>query len=80
MKKIMNMDFIHFIGLFLNIILKQFNYYWNMPINIKLFWNRNEKDFLGYYPLLLAIYKNNIEVVKLLLEYANQHQIILNLN
>jgi len=51
-----------------------------MPINIKLFWNRNEKDFLGYYPLLLAIYKNNIEVVKLLLEYANQHQIILNLN
>jgi len=38
-----------------------------MPINIKLFWNRNEKDFLGYYPLLLAIYKNNIEIVKLLL-------------
>jgi len=29
---------------------------------------------------LEAIYKNNIEVVKLLIKYANQHQIILKLN
>ena len=37
----------------------------------------NEKDEYGYYPLLLAISKNNIEIVKLLLEYALQHHIIL---
>eukprot|EP00833_Pecoramyces_ruminatium_P008837 jgi/Orpsp1_1/1182869/evm.model.c7180000082990.1 len=40
----------------------------------------NIKDEKGNYPLLLAIYKNNIEIVKLLIEYANQHQIILKLN
>ena len=33
------------------------------------------------HPLLEAIYyNNNIEIVKLLIEYANQHQIILKLN
>ena len=37
----------------------------------------NEKDRNGNYPLLTAISYNNIEVVKLLIEYANQHQIIL---
>ena len=37
----------------------------------------NEKNEDGYYPLYWAIFKNNIEIVKLLLEYALQHQIIL---
>jgi len=40
----------------------------------------NEKDNIGYYPLYWAISYNNIEIVKLLIEYANQHQIILELN
>jgi len=37
----------------------------------------NVKNALGYYPLLEAIYNKNIEIVKLLIEYAQQHQIIL---
>jgi len=37
----------------------------------------NEKVGYGYYPLLEAIYKNNIKIVQLLIEYALQHQIIL---
>jgi len=36
----------------------------------------NDKNEYGEYPLLKAIYKNNIEIVQLLIEYANQHQII----
>ncbi len=40
----------------------------------------NEKDECGDYPLLWAINKNNIEMVQLLMKYANQHQIILKLN
>jgi len=40
----------------------------------------NEKDEDGYYPLLIAIDNNNIKIVKILIEYANQHQIILDLN
>jgi len=40
----------------------------------------NEKNQDGSYPLLEAIYNNNIEIVQLLIEYANQHQIILKLN
>jgi len=34
---------------------------------------------LGEYPLY-AISRNDIEIFKLLIEYANQHQIILELN
>jgi len=40
--------------------------------------NKKNKD--GDYPLLCAIYKNNIKIVQLLSEYAKQHQIILELN
>jgi len=40
----------------------------------------NEKNKDGNYPLLKAIFENNIEIVQLLIEYANQHQIILELN
>ena len=40
----------------------------------------NEKDFDGNYPLLKAISNNNTEIVKLLIEYAEQHQINLELN
>jgi len=36
----------------------------------------NEKNNIGYYPLLRAISYNNIEIVQLLIEYALQHQII----
>ena len=36
----------------------------------------NEEDNFGKYPLYLAIDKNNIEIVQLLIEYANQHHII----
>ncbi len=42
--------------------------------------NLNEKDIFGYYPLDLAINDNNTKIVQLLIEYANQHQIILELN
>ena len=37
----------------------------------------NEKNKYGYYPLLRAIRDCNIEIIQLLIEYANQHQIIL---
>ena len=37
----------------------------------------NEKDKFGNYPLFWAIFNNNIEIVKLLIDYALQHQIIL---
>ena len=41
--------------------------------------NKKNKD--GYlFPLLWAISNKNVEIVKLLIEYANQHQIILELN
>jgi len=39
--------------------------------------NINEKGKDGWYPLLRAVSNNNVEIVQLLLEYANQHQIIL---
>jgi len=37
----------------------------------------NENNKFRNYPLLEAISKNNIEIVKLIIEYANQHHIIL---
>ena len=37
----------------------------------------NEKNKYGDYPLLWAIDNNNIEIVQLLIDYALQHQIIL---
>jgi len=40
----------------------------------------NEKDKHGYYPLLKATTKNNIELIKLLIDYANKNKIILELN
>jgi len=40
----------------------------------------NEKDKDGQYPFLMGISKNNVEIVQLLIEYANQHQIILKVN
>jgi len=36
-------------------------------------------EIIQFYGLF-KINKNNIEIVKLLIEYANQHQIILELN
>jgi len=36
-----------------------------------------KKNKYRKYPLSEAIRENNIEIVQLLLEYANQHQIIL---
>jgi len=40
----------------------------------------NEKDKDGFYPLLKATTKNNIELIKLLMDYANKNKIILKLN
>jgi len=40
----------------------------------------NVKNENGNNPLSLATIDNNVEIVKLLIEYANQHQIILNVN
>jgi len=37
----------------------------------------NEK---GWYPHLQAIHSNNVEIVQLLMKYANQHQIIMELS
>jgi len=36
----------------------------------------NKKDKYGINPLYLAVYKNNIDIIQLLIEYALQHQII----
>jgi len=35
----------------------------------------NEKNMFGRYPVLLATYFNNLEIVQLLFEYANEHDI-----
>jgi len=40
----------------------------------------NEKNNKGDYPLLRAVRKNRLDVVKLLMEYANKNNIILKLN
>ena len=40
----------------------------------------NEKDKDGYYPLLETISNNNVEMVKSLIKYSNQHKVILELN
>ena len=40
----------------------------------------NEKDINEVYPVLLACNNNNIEMIKLLIEYANKNNIILKLN
>jgi len=40
----------------------------------------NKKDRNGNYVLLKAINKKNIEIIKLLIEYANENNIILDLN
>ena len=40
----------------------------------------NEKNKDGNYPLTEAISNNNIEIVNLLIEYADQHQINLEYN
>ena len=40
----------------------------------------NEKNNIENYSLLEAIHYNNIKIVQLLIEYVNQHQIILELN
>jgi len=39
--------------------------------------NLSKKNNFGNYPLLWANYKNNITIIQLLIEYALQHQIIL---
>ena len=39
-----------------------------------------KKNKNGNYPHYSAISNNNIEIVQLLIGYANQHQIILKLN
>jgi len=40
----------------------------------------NENDNYRNYPILKAIEKNKIEIAKLLIEYANKNNIILELN
>lgn len=40
----------------------------------------NEKDGDGNFPLIKAIDKNNIEIVKLLMDYADHNNIELNIN
>jgi len=40
----------------------------------------NEKDFQKNYPLLYAAQNNNTKIVKLIIDYANNHNIELNLN
>jgi len=42
--------------------------------------NINEKDKWGNYPFLVATKNNNIEIIKLLEEYACKDNIILNIN
>jgi len=40
----------------------------------------NEKNEIGLYPFINSIINENIEIVKLLIDYANRNKIILNLN
>eukprot|EP00833_Pecoramyces_ruminatium_P018584 jgi/Orpsp1_1/1192616/evm.model.d7180000094637.1 len=42
--------------------------------------NINEKNKNGNFPFLFAITKNNIEMVKLIIDYANKNNIILEIN
>ena len=58
-------------------ILKKLKQFQKNQLKIKKILNLNEKDEDGLYPFLMGISKNNIEIVQLLLEYALQHQIIL---
>ena len=46
-----------------------------MPIQHQIILELNKKNKDGDYPLLCAIYNNNIEIIKLLINYANQHHI-----
>ena len=78
MKKIM--ENIIIIGLFVKIILKQFNLLIEYANQHQIILELNEKDKDGQYPLYWAISNRNVEIVQLLLKYALQHQIILKLN
>jgi len=40
----------------------------------------NEKNKNGNYPLLFSCFQNNIEMIKLLVSYANKNDTILELN
>ena len=40
----------------------------------------NRKNKYGNYPLLEAVSSKNIEIIKLLIEYANKYKIILKVN
>lgn len=40
----------------------------------------NEKDSYDRYPLFMAIQKNNIEIVKIIFQYAYQKKILLNIS
>ena len=51
-----------------------------MPMKKKIILELNEKDNIGWYPLLKATDKNNIEMVQLLIDYATENKIILELN
>ena len=42
--------------------------------------NLNKKDVNGSYPLMEACFQNNMECVRLLIEYANKNNVILDLN
>jgi len=42
--------------------------------------NINKKDTNGGYPLLWVVEKDNIEMVKLIIDYANNNNIILDIN
>lgn len=52
------------------------NINWSRRIS-KIILNINEKDKCGYSSLLLVINNNNIEKVKILMDYKNTHHIIL---
>jgi len=49
-----------------------------MLLNKKLSWNWMKKN--EHYPLLIYIANNDNEMINLLMEYANKHNIILELN
>ncbi|ORX82615.1 hypothetical protein BCR32DRAFT_278764 [Anaeromyces robustus] len=41
------------------------------------FWDLNDRNDCGYYPLIRLVKANNIEMVNLIIDYANKNNIIL---
>ena len=46
---------------------------------VRLDINGKDNEY-NYYPFFCAIYNNNIEMVKLLMDYANNNNLVLELN